>query len=222
MIKSIMLKEWLKLKWFLNGCLLLNIGVCFKILLDIRQRLHAEHAEMVWYQAIHLHSVLYQDIRFVILATSLVLAAAQFVPEMLGRRMRIALHLPIGRNRLVTWSMLSGLLFFSFVTLADWLFVFSTIRFYFPEEVAAVVLPTMLPWYLAGVVGYCATTCILLETTRSRRVFLSIVFTIVVSIFFSGHGYSWLVPALPLLIVCIPLSLLSVYESARRFQQRGA
>lgn len=94
MVSSILLKEWLKLKYFFTGVLVLNIGVCLKIYFDIRGLILSEHPEMIWYEAIHLHNVFFKDIMFFPLATGLVLAAAQLVPEISRRRMRISLHLP--------------------------------------------------------------------------------------------------------------------------------
>ncbi len=221
-ISAILLKEWLKLKWYFYSTLLINLGVCTKILLDIRQSLHAEHAEMIWYQAIHLHTVFYQDIRYILLATGLLLAAAQFIPEILGRRMRISLHLPISRNRLISWTIASGLLFFLLIGLIDYCFLFFSMSYYFPAALTATIFPTILPWVLAGITGYCGCSSVLLETVLRRRVFLTIIFAIIISVFYRGHGYSWLVPVLPLLILTLPLALLTVYESARRFQQGGA
>lgn len=92
MHRSILLKEWLKLRWFFTACMLAHLAICLRIFFVIRRQMREEHAEMVWYQAIHIHTVMYQDIRFLPLFTGLLLAAAQFAPEILGRRMRITLH----------------------------------------------------------------------------------------------------------------------------------
>ncbi len=49
MWRSILLKEWLKIRWFLAAALIVNLGFSIKIFLDIRNILSAEHAQMVWY-----------------------------------------------------------------------------------------------------------------------------------------------------------------------------
>jgi hypothetical protein len=221
MLSSLLLKEWLKLKRYFIAALLLNIGICLKIFFDIRQQIYSEHSEMVWYQAIHIQTVLYQDIRYLPLITGLVLAAAQFVPEMMGRRLRLSLHLPGSREVMLFFSLFSGFLLFLMICGLDAVLIYLTLKMYFPVEVAVSSLPTMLPWILAGLLAYFGGVTVLLEMNWSRRIFLSLVFAVLISMLFSGSGYGWFIPALPWLILLAPLALLSVFESGRRFQERG-
>lgn len=78
MWRSLLLKEWLKLRWCFMAALVSNLGVCIKILLNIRYHMRIEHAEMVWYQAIYMHTVFYQPLCYLPLLTGLALAAAPF------------------------------------------------------------------------------------------------------------------------------------------------
>lgn len=222
MISSLLLKEWLKLKWFFFAVLLLNLGACTSIFFDIRQQIHAEHAEMVWYQAIHIKTIMYDDIRFFPLFAGLTLALSQFIPEMQGRRMRIALHLPTGRNRMLLLCLLTGMFLYSVVCLLDGGSVYLIQRLYFPQEVALSSISTMAPWFIAGLLAYFCTITVLLETTWSRRIFLFMAFSVLVAMLYQGSGYGWFIPALGFLSLLIPLGLLCVFESGRRFQQLGA
>ncbi len=221
MISSILLKEWLKLKYFFTGVLVLNIGVCLKIYFDIRGLIQSEHPEMIWYEAIHLHNIFFKDIMFFPLVTGLVLAAAQLVPEISRRRMRISLHLPLHRDWLMLSSVVAGLFFFLIVAGISAIFIYFTMRAWFPYEVSMTVLTTMGPWILAGILGYLGSTAVLLEPFKTRKVFLAIVFSVVISAMYMGIGYGWLSSAMPYLVWLIPLSLLCVFESGQRFQQRG-
>ena len=222
MLLSLLLKEWLKLKRYFFVLLALNFGICLKIFFDIRQQMHSEHAEMVWYQAIHIHTVMYQDMRYLPLITGLVLAAAQFVPEMLGRRLRLSLHLPTSRGTMMFFSLLSGFLLYLLICTLSAVLIYLTLKTYFPIEVANASLSTAVPWLLAGLFAYFGGVAVLLEVVWSRRVFLFLVFAVLTIMMFSGVGYGWFSPALPWLIVLAPLALLSVFESGRRFQERGA
>jgi len=221
MLPSLLLKEWLKLKRFFCAALLLNFGICLKIFFDIRQQMHSEHAEMVWYQAIHIHTVLYQDIRYLPMITGLVLAAAQFVPEMLGRRLRLSLHLPASRGYMLFSCLLSGLLLYLLICVQNSVIIYLTLQNYFPVEVANSSLPTMVPWLLAGLLAYLGGATVLLETDWPRRIFLLLIFSVLVTMLFSGIGYGWFTPAIPYLALLFPLAFFSVFESARRFQERG-
>ena len=222
MISSILLKEWLKLKYFFTGVLVLNIGVCLKIYFDIRGLMLSEHPEMIWHEAIHLHNVFFKDIIFFPLATGLILAAAQLVPEISRRRMRISLHLPLHRDLLLVLSVVAGLLFFLTVVGMSAALIYFTIRIWFPYEVSMTVLTTMGPWVLAGILGYLGGAAVLLEPFKTRKIFLAIVFSLIISAMYTGVGYGWMSPAMPYLVWLVPLFLLSVFNSGQRFQQRGA
>ena len=221
MIISILLKEWLKLRWFFFASLVLNLAVCTKIFFDIHQRMQAEHAEMVWYQVIHLHSVLYQEIRLLPLLTGLVLAVVQFVPEILGRRLRLALHLPMGRDGMLAICLLSGLSLYLLIATLDVAAVYWMLSYFFPVEVAHSSLSTMAPWLFAGLITYFGSVTVLLETSWPRRVFLLQVFAVLLSVLFQGAGYGWFAPSLSWLAALLPLAMLCVFESGRRFQQGG-
>ncbi len=222
MWRSILLKEWLKIRWFLAAALIVNLGFSIKIFLDIRSILSAEHAQMVWYQAVHLHTVFHHDMRYVPLLTGLTLAAAQFFPEILGRRMRIALHLPMARDGMMFFCLAFGLGVVGAIFLVDALFIHLTMRAYFPFEVAVSAVMTALPWFLAGVWGYLGAVAVLLETAWPRRVFFFLVFSVLIAMLYSGVGYGWLTPALPWLGALLLPAFLCVFESARRFQRGGA
>lgn len=222
MWRSILLKERLKLQWVFYAALVVNLGFCVKVFLGIRQQLHIEHAEMVWNQVIHLQTVFQHQMRHLPLLTGLALASAQFIPELLGRRMRIALHLPVAREKMLSWCLLVGLghvlIVFGLVAGLTHL----TMSAYFPAEVASSTFETMIPWYAAGLLGYLGGAAVLLEPAWSRRLFLTFIFSVPVFMMFSGVGYSWLTPALPWLALLIFPALASVFESCRRFQQRGS
>lgn len=218
---SLLLKEWLKLRRYFIAALVLNFTICIKIFFDIRQQMRAEHSEMVWYQAIHLHSILYEDIQYLPLITGLILAAAQFIPEMLGERLRISLHLPIKRNVMLFYSILCGLLLYLTVCVMNLLLIKMTLQVYFPMEVAATVLTTMLPWILAGLIAYLGSITVLLEPAWPRKIFILLIFAVLATMLFSGIGYSWFIPALGWLILIAPLSLFTIFESGRRFQEEG-
>ena len=221
MFVSILLKEWLKLRWFFFASLVLNFAVCIKIFFDIRQRMHTEHAEMVWYQAIHIHAVLYQDIRFLPLLAGLVLAVAQFVPEMLGRRFRLSLHLPMGRDGMLSLCLLGGVSLYLLIAMVDLASIYWMLSYYFPVEVAGSSLSTMAPWLFAGLIAYFGGVTVLLETSWPRRAFLLLIFAVLLSILFQGVGYGWFTPSLGWLAALLPLAMLCVFESGRRFQQGG-
>ncbi len=222
MIRALLFKEWLKIRWFWAAAMAIHFAFFLRFFFDIRRRIGSEHAEMVWYQTIHLGTLLYSDIRYLPLFTGLVLAAAQFIPEILGRRLRLTLHLPMHRDGMLLICLTAGLSGLLSLCLLDAVFIPLILAKTFPASVALSSLPTMLPWILAGVLAYLGGVTLLLETSWPRRVVLAIVFSILIGLHYSGRGYGWLIPALPWLIGLIPFFLAAVFESGRRFRQRGA
>lgn len=221
MVRSLLFKEWLKLRWYWTGALALHVAVCLQIFFDIRRRIGAEHAEMIWYQTVHLGTVLYEDIRYLPLITGLVLATAQFGPEILGRRLRLTLHLPMNRDAMMLICLVAGLLATCTLCVLDALLIPLILANSFPAAVAFSSLPTMTPWILAGVLAYLGGVTLLLETAWRRRVLLALAFSTLIALLYSGRGYGWLTPALPWLTCLIPVFLAGVFESVRHFRQRG-
>ena len=219
MIYSIFYKEWIKVRYFFLALVCLNGAVCLKIWVDIRQQLQAEHAEMIWYQAIHIQSLFYSDIRYIPLLSGICLAVVQFVPEILQKRLRLSLHLPVDRECLLAIFLALGLGLYAVLALLDTAAIWTVSRYYFPVEVAVSSLTTLLPWHYAGFVGYLGMSLILLEPAWSRRVFVLLVFSGFISLLFSGSGYCRLNPALPWLMLLSPLFFLTVFQGGSRFQQ---
>lgn len=221
MLLSTFQKEWLKVRYFFMLLVLLNIGMAAYIFFDIRARLHSEHAEMVWYQAIHIHTVFYQDFRFVPLISALVLAAAQFVPEILQRRLRIGLHLPVGRDQLIALYLALGLFFYGLACGLGSLLIVAINRFYFPREVALSSLTTVLPWLLAGIIAYLGSATLLFEPQKKRQAFILCLFAGLLTLFFQGHGYGWYDQASWAMLLLLPLCFVAVFASSQRFLQGG-
>ena len=219
MIYSIFYKEWIKIRYFFLALVCLNGAVCLKIWVDIRQQLQAEHAEMIWYQVIHIKSLFYSDIRYIPLLSGICLAVVQFVPEILQKRMRLSLHLPVDRERLLAIFLALGLGLYAVLALLDTVVIWAVCRCYFPVEVALSSLTTIFPWHYAGFVGYLGMSLILLEPAWSRRVFVLLVFSGFISLLFSGSGYCRLNSALPWLMLLAPLFFLTVFQGGCRFQQ---
>lgn len=219
MIYSIFYKEWIKIRYFFLALVCLNGAVCLKIWVDIRRQLQAEHAEMIWYQAIHIQSLFYSDIRYIPLLSGICLAVVQFVPEILQKRMRLSLHLPVDREGLLALFLALGLGLYAVLALLDAAALWAVCRCYFPLEVALAGLSTILPWHYAGFVGYLGASLILLEPAWSRRIFVLLIFSGFISLLFSGSGYCRLNPALPWLMMLAPLFFLMVFQGGFRFQQ---
>ncbi|MCG8510876.1 MAG: hypothetical protein MI741_16760, partial [Rhodospirillales bacterium] len=80
-MRTLLYKEWIKLKPYWLLILSANLVFCAYLFLDIRHHFQVEHAEMLFYQANRIGRLFYSDLRYVPLLTGVALAVAQFAPE---------------------------------------------------------------------------------------------------------------------------------------------
>lgn len=220
MFKALLQKELLKLNkmgWIVLG---FNMAVILYLYIRLNHLFTVEHAEMIWYRAFEIGTLHYDRVKYVMMLTGALLGLAQFVPEMIGHRFRLSLHLPLGENILVLLSLLPGLSVVVFMGLLDGLCLYGVLRVYFPAEGAMSALLTAVPWFFSGIVAYLGTALVILEPQLTRKwVYLSISAGFV-WIFFQGDGYesfnrAFAMPAL-LSLLFIP----AVLVPANRYRNR--
>ncbi len=169
-MRALIYKEWLKLRgaWLviLGG----NLAFCAYLYLDIRHQFRVEHAEMLFYQASRIGRLFYEDLRYVPLLTGCLTAVAQYAPEILKSRLRLAMHLPIGLTALILIHLAIGLTALGLILAIDAAALALTVGQFFPAAFATSALATAAPWLLAGVAGYLGLTLTLLEPRRRYQV----------------------------------------------------
>ena len=109
LLKPIYYKEFLKIRWLWLTLVAFNGLLMVYIYIETRRLFVLDHAEIVWYRVMHLSQIHYALMKYVPLITSLLLAAIQYLPEMVGERLRLALHLPVSPHRLIMAHVLVGL-----------------------------------------------------------------------------------------------------------------
>ncbi len=221
LIRPLLIREWLKTWRFFCGALVVNLAGWLLFWLEVRRQLRLEHAEMVWYRGAHLGEVFFDGLCYLPLLAGVVIAAAQVVPELAGRRLRLLLHLPHHRDLLLgCWLGIGSLLYLG-VALVDLTLVLLVLRLYFPTDFLLPSLLTLVPWLLAGWFGYAGTLAVLLEPALGRRLFLLIACVLGLPVYFQGSGYGWLAPALPWLLLPVAGLLLGVFAAGHRYRERG-
>jgi hypothetical protein len=220
MLSAIFLKEWLKIRWVWLGLLLLHLGMLLYLLLTIRHQFRVEHSEMIWYWAFELRRLLYEPIQYLPLLTGVLIAIAQFGPEMLGGRFRLSLHLPL-RGDLLVWSWVGfGALMGALLALLDAAALYWIIASWFPHEAAVSALRTALPWLLGGWIGYFGATLALLEPAAPRRLIYLGLSAAFLALLYQYRGYQEYDRVLPLLIALALLLIPAVILPAHRYRHQ--
>jgi hypothetical protein len=183
---------------------------------ETRHLFVADHAEVVWYRVINLGQIHFSHLKYAPVITGIVLACIQYLPEMIGERLRLSLHLPVSPHRLILAHIFVGLTAVGVVIVfnlaALWLITVS----FFPVEVTIIALYTALPWCLAGMAAYLGGTLGLLEPGYRLKSFNVAVAAGVTGLFLhsaepGGYAYLLFKLLIPVLLM-IPAVLLPAYR----------
>lgn len=211
MFLSIFIKEFRKLYIFLAGIIVFNLLALGYVYAAMNRLFRMDHAETVWYYTMHIGEIFYSTLTFVPLVSGIIIAAAQFLPEIRNERFRICLHLPVSPHLAVIAHTAAGLAVLFAVFSADAAALVFMIALRFPEEFALRSLLTFLPWLLAGVNGYLGTAFVIMEPSWRLKVFnilISAGFTGIFLMRAEAGGYSEILPLLTLLTCVFALCVL--------------
>jgi hypothetical protein len=216
MLKPIFYKEFLKIRWSWLTLAVLNGLLMGYIFVETRRLFTLDHAEMVWYRVLHLGQIHYGHLTYAPVVTGLLLGAVQYLPEMIGERLRLSLHLPVSPHRLILTHALVGLAAIALIAALDLAALALITARYFPIEAVATALWTALPWQIAGLAAYLGMTLGLLEPDYRLKLFNLAVAAGVAGLFLRAvepGGYSFLLPALFIaVLLMVPAVLLPAYH----------
>jgi len=211
MLKAVIYKEWIKLKWFLIIYVLFALLVTGYIFIKVQHDIAFHEAKNYWYGILFQGFLYFKYLKYIPLIGGLVVAIAQFFPETVNKRIKLTFHLPKDENSMLLMMMEFGavclLLCFTLVFLLFW---FLSARF-LPAEIISAAVISIIPWFLAGFAAYFLVALIILEPVWLFR-FLYFAATCAILPFFiepavSG-GYAPLNLKLVLIVILLSVSLL--------------
>lgn len=214
MKKALLYKEFKKTKkvWF--AICIIGIALLAYMFSKIGRSFRFAGLEHLMDVIINRNQFLFRELKFFPLLAGISIGVAQYVPEMLQKRIKLTLHLPLKERSIILQMLLHGLVLlvslFAFHIIAT--LVFATI--YLPNEIVFSTFITILPWYIAGITAYLFVAVICLDPTWKRRIMYIILACGSLYLFFIStfpgaymHILAWLI-ILPIYIV--PFTFLSV------------
>ncbi len=210
MWKAIVYKEWLKTRWFVIGLSLLGVGLLAYIFITLERVFRHLGMVEVFDVIVNRHNTLYAELKYYPVIFGVLLALAQFIPEIQKKRLKLTLHLPVSQKTTYFTMQSYGIvvLFVCFMIQLFLLYGYSVL--YFPQEIIASAFISLLPWYSAGFTAYLFTALICLESVWIRRIiYLLIAFGVLYSSYlteFPGayrHVW-WLLLLLPIYVFTLP------------------
>ncbi len=222
MIKSLLYKEWLKIRWaylIMFGVFLLILAkIGLEIAYDIRQM----DANAVWYNAVIRQQIFYSWLLYLPVLSGIVIGSVQFAPEISAKRLKLTLHLPLNETTILLLMTGVGFAALVLLYLVACISLSLIVLHFFPVQVLSSVLITALPWFLAGLIAYLATTMIFTEPVWLQRVLLMIVawFFLNTYLLYSPRGgYETYTHALPWFILLSLFYIISILTPAQRFRR---
>lgn len=218
MLKAILYKEWIKLRWYALLAVLVSTGVTVYCLLRMDRAITLRGAGHIWEVMVMKNTVFIDHLQFVPLLAGVLAALVQFMPEMQRKCLKLTLHLPCSQQQMVFTMLAAGVLTLMGGFAVNFLVMLAYLGAALPTELMLNVLSVAAPWYLAGLAGYLLAAWVCLEPTWRARVAELLAGALVVRVYFLSsvpHAYDGF---LPWLAVCtLALSLLA-WLSVTRFK----
>lgn len=211
MIKAIFYKEWIKTRWYFLLMAIIFISITVYDLLNINRIITFKGANHLWAILLTRDNIFIEQISCLPLLCGITLAAAQYVPEMIQKRLKMTLHLPYPQYRMV-WGMLSvGIIELSVVFLLQYLIIYAYMQTILPGELISRILLTALPWFVCGLNAYLFSSAICLEPAWKMRLLNLLVMAGITRLYFlqnTPEAYNgfllWLLPAaLPVITIVL-------------------
>lgn len=219
MWKSVIYKEWIKIRWFLILFAALATLAVGYIFLKVQHNFKFNAANNYWYLIMFQGIQFFSYLKFIPITGALAISIAQYFPETVSKRIKLTFHLPINENKVLLMMMLFGTvcLLATYILLISVFYGLSTL--YFPSNIIVPSLINITPWFLAGFAIYYFVALIVLEPVWKYRILYIVVAATFLPIFLESApagGYS---PANSLLAVLIMVLSISLLFSGYRFRK---
>lgn len=221
MWKSVIYKEWLKIRWFVFIFAALGILAVGNIFLKVKHDFAFNEATTYLYRILFMkyQYFSYGLFKFIPVFSALAIAVAQFFPETVNKRIKLTFHLPLNENKVLIMMMLFGTICLLIMFLLTFgLFLFLSALF-FPAEIIQAALISIAPWFLSGFVIYYLVALIVLEPVWKFRVLYLIVAAAFIPIYLEPAVAGAYAPAIPVLVVCVIILSISLLFSGYRFRK---
>lgn len=219
MFKSIIYKEWIKTRWFLLILTALGLLAVGNIFLKVQHNITFNEAHKYWYLILFQGQLYYKSLKFIPLAIGLIIALAQYIPEITDKRMKLTFHLPINENKVLLmmlgYGLLTLLMSFALIFVVFVMLSYNSL----PVEIVKPALSSIAPWFMAGLAAYFLGALITLEAIWKYRIAYVLAAAAFIMLYFEysiAGGYAMINWKLVVLTVLISLSLTF---SAYRFRK---
>jgi hypothetical protein len=219
MWKSVFYKEWLKIRWFLLLFVLGEMAVLAYSFLELNHNIVFSGAQSVWNSIIFQGYLYFKIFRFVPLVGGVLVALAQYLPEVVNKRIKLTFHIPVNENKALLLMQASGTIS---ILLSYLLFMIPFViasLFFLPGQIVFEGVITILPWLLAGLSSYFILSFVLLEPAWIFRLIYFLAGAYFISIHFIPAGMESYQPIVLILMLLCGLYSFAILFSGYRFRK---
>ena len=218
MIKSLIFKEWIKSRWILLIILIVFAGVTVYTFMNVSRGLRMAGGQHIWEMIVQKGITFASFVKYIPLLAGILLALAQYIPEMANKRLKLTLHLPLEESKVLLSMLFFGVVSLSVIFVAAYSALCIGFNHYFCTEVAQWNMDEALPWFLGGLTAYLLTSWVCIEPVWKQRVFNSIIAVLSVWLFYFDAAPEAYSPFLCYLVILIVLSISFSFYSLIRFK----
>ena len=208
MIKSIIKKEWLKIRFITLTLFVISIAVLGKFWYNLDFSFSTVEPEsMMWYRFAGLEQKPYEYLSYLFFIIGLSIAIFQFVPERVRNRIKIMTHLPISLSKSLFLHLFIGIFYIFILSLIISLFIVFIVFQYYPIEIVLVSIKDISFYFLGSIIVYFGVSSAIIEKNSfisAMKLFLASLFIFVFhKSIFSNIDFLWVLITIVLLFVVL-------------------
>jgi hypothetical protein len=169
MIWAMVHKEWFKMSRYLGAIFLLSCLTLGYLGFELRDLFaNTEPESMVWYQFAQLEQKPYRFLALFFASLGLGIALVQYLPERMGKRVKLLMHLPIALETMLLVHLLIGGGIIGIISLWMALVGAGIMQFYYPPQIVMIFCKESAFYSLGALFAYLATSAVVLERHSFR------------------------------------------------------
>ena len=218
MIKAIFYKEWIKTKWVIILGSALLLGSSLFLMFNFFRVVEIKGMAHMWEVMIHRDAVFVDKIQYLPVLIAMVLAIAQFAPEMYHKCLKLTLHLPFDASKMIASMLGYGFTILTLIFAINALVINCGFYAGFTVEMLSRMALTSVVWYIGGITTYFLTSWIVLEPTWKRRIANGFISALCLKVFYFPAGAEAYNDFIPYLLLFMVASSTFAFLSVARFK----
>jgi drug/metabolite transporter superfamily protein YnfA len=220
MIQALFYKEWMKTRRGLLLATILLVALIVYAFVHTNQQFRLNGAVMVWSSVVLKElSILPEMTKWFPLAVALLIGLIQFIPEMVDKRLKLTLHLPLPETRILSAMLLYGVGLLCALYLLMYATLSVGLRLYYTSEMMNALNLQLLPYFLGGLTGYLFVAWVCLEPVWRQRIFHALAAVGGLYLFYMDAKQGTYSTFLPYLAILLIVAFCFPFYSTARFKE---